>query len=244
MDQAERQGRIDLAAAFRLTARLGWHEGVANHFSLALGPDGKSFLMNPNGRHFSTLRASQLLKLEADDPSCLEGPEAPDISAWSIHGTIHRSRPGARCVLHTHMRYATAISALAGGRLECCHQNAARFWDRVAYDDDFNGLAVDDDEGGRIARRLGNNSVLFMAGHGVTAIGDSVAQTFDDLYYLEKACETQVLAQQTGQPLLRIPDDVAELTSRQWRQDFPDLAQRHFTELKSILDAEEPEYAE
>jgi ribulose-5-phosphate 4-epimerase/fuculose-1-phosphate aldolase len=217
---------------------------VANHFSLALGADGKRFLMNPCGRHFSTVMASELLELEADDPSCLEGPGAPDISAWSIHGAIHRSRPSARCVLHTHMPYATAISAIQGGRLENCHQNATRYWGRIAYDDHFNGLAVNDDEGQRIASALGNKSVMFMAAHGVTVIGESVAETFDDLYYLEKACETQILAQRSGQPLYRIPDEVAETTARQWRQDFPALAEMHFTELKRILDREEPDYAD
>ena len=189
MDETERQARVDLAAALRWTARWDFNEGVANHFSLALDAEGKRFLMNPCGRHFSTIRASELLELDADDASCLEGSEAPDISAWSIHGTIHRSRPGARCVMHTHMRYATAISAIAGGRLENCHQNAARYWGRIAYDDHFNGLAVNDDEGGRIANALGNKSVMFMAAHGVSVIGDSVAETVDDLYYLEKACD-------------------------------------------------------
>ncbi|MAG97573.1 MAG: aldolase [Alphaproteobacteria bacterium] len=244
MDEAERRSRIDLAAAFRWTARWGLNEGVANHFSLALTPDGQTFLMNPNGRHFSTIRASELLRLDALDPSCLEGPGAPDISAWSIHGAVHRSRPGARCVMHTHMRYATALAAIEDGRLEYCHQNAARYWGRIAYDDHFNGLAVNDDEGQRIAGALGNKSVMFMAGHGVTVIGDSVAETFDDLYYLERACETQILAQQTGRPLYRIADDVAETTSRQWSQDFTALASMHFAELKRILDREEPDYAD
>ena len=83
--------RCDLAAAFRWTARLNMHEAVANHFSLAVNPDGTRFLMNPNGRHFSRIRASALLEIDANDPTTLSRPDAPDPTAWGLHGAIHRA---------------------------------------------------------------------------------------------------------------------------------------------------------
>ena len=93
LDDEVRQLRIDLAAAFRLAVQFDWHESVGNHFSAAVSADGKRFLMNPKWRHFGSIRASDLLLLDADDPGVMRRPDAPDASAWTIHGTIHRRRP-------------------------------------------------------------------------------------------------------------------------------------------------------
>src|SRR5207249_4599485 len=101
----EWQQRVDLAAAFRLAADLGWHEAVANHFSLAVSPDGKKFLMNPRWRHFSRIKASELLLLDADDRETMNRLDAPDPTAWCIHGHIHAAVPQARCILHVHPPY-------------------------------------------------------------------------------------------------------------------------------------------
>ena len=236
----ERQARIDLAAAFRWTARLGWHEAVSNHFSLALDDSGAPFLLQPRGRHFARVRASELLKIGADG-EVLEGEGRPDPSALHIHGRIHRNVPGARCILHTHMPYATALTCLEGGRLEPASQNALKFFDRIAYDEDFAGMAVDDDEGDRLCGVLADKPVLFMGNHGVTVIGRDVVEAFDRLYFLEKACEHQVLAQSTGRPLKAVDPETARRTRDQW-ESYPDLAANHFAEIKAILDTESPDY--
>ena len=112
-DEALWQLRVDLAAAFRLAAEMDWHEAVGNHFSLAVSADGKRFLLNPRGKHFSRIRASDLLLLDADDAGTMDRPDAPDPSAWCIHGRIHASLPTARCVLHLHPPYGTALATLA-----------------------------------------------------------------------------------------------------------------------------------
>jgi len=241
MHDSVTQGRIDLAAAFRWAARLGFHEAVANHFSLAVVEDGSRFLIQPRGRHFSKVRASELLLVDADG-AVLEGEGSIDPTAFHIHSAIHRGVPQARCILHTHMAYATALTCLEGVRLEPVSQNALRFYERIAYDETFGGMALDTDEGARLCAALGDKTVLFMGNHGVTVTSTSVAQAFDELYFLEKACETQVLAMSTGRRLNQVPDTVARQTCRQW-QEYPDLAQLHFTELKRILDEEEPDYA-
>ena len=243
--KSERQLRIDLAAFFRLAVRHGWHEGVANHISAAVSNDGRRFLMNPQGRHWSRIRASDLLLLDADgaDDVVGQGAGKADPTAWHIHSTIHAAHPGARCVLHTHMRYATALACLRGYRLQMIDQNAMRFHGRIAYDDDFRGMALDAGEGRRIAGAIADGcSVLFMANHGVTVVAPSVAEAFDETYYLERACELQVLALSTGQPLHVVSDEVAARTARQWREYPVDSRLDHFNELTAILDLDAPDY--
>lgn len=238
----EWQARLELAAAFRWTARLGWHEAVANHFSFALSPDGRHFLINPRWRHFSRIQASELLLLDAEDAAALDRPDAPDPTAWYIHAALHRALPQARCILHTHMPYATALTALADPTIKPVDQNSMRFFGRVAYDLEYGGLALSLDEGLRLARAIGEKSVLMMANHGVLVVAESIAKAFDELYYLEKACQTLVLAYSTGQALRLVPDDIAAKVAQDWAE-YQGFAEAHFAELKTILDAEEPDYA-
>src|ERR671919_1213869 len=195
----ERAMRVDLAAAFRLAVRLDLHEGVCNHFSVML-PDGKRFLLNRYGLHWSEVSASNLLALDADG-NVLAGEGEFEKTAFYIHSRIHLAHPRATCVLHTHMPYATALTLLEGGRLEMVEQNALRFHDDIAYDDVYNGLVVDDAEGDRLARALGTKRVMFLANHGVIVVGASVAEAFDAMYYLERACRLQVLARMMGAKL-------------------------------------------
>jgi ribulose-5-phosphate 4-epimerase/fuculose-1-phosphate aldolase len=246
MDETERQGRIDLAAMFRIAVRYNWHEGIANHFSLAVSEDGKRFLINPQGMHWSRIRASDLLLLDAEGPDDVigQGTGKADPTAWHIHSKIHAGNPKARCVLHTHMFYATTLACLKDYRLQMIDQNAMRFHDRIAYDENFSGMALDDGEGRRIGGTVEEGkSVVFMASHGVAVIGESVAQAFDENYYLERACKLQVLALSTGQPLHVTSEEVAAMTCAQWqRDDTRDSAVDHFNEMKAILDKEEPDY--
>jgi len=232
--------RTDLAAAFRWTARLGMHESVANHFSVAVSDDGSRFLMNPNGRHFSRIRASELLLLDAADPATMEREDAPDPTAWCIHGAIHRTVPAACCVLHLHPRYATVLASLADSSMPAIDQNTARFHGRVAIDAGFGGMGFDE-EAERLATTLGDKPIVMMSNHGVMVTAPTVARAFDELYYFERACETLVTAYMTGRPLRVLPDEVAAKTCRQWL-DYPNLAENHFRELKAILDEEEPDY--
>jgi ribulose-5-phosphate 4-epimerase/fuculose-1-phosphate aldolase len=238
----EWQLRVDLAAAFRLAVAFDWHEGVGNHFSLAVSPDGKNFLMNRRWRHFSRIRASDLMLLDADDDSTMNAADAPDPSAWCIHGRIHRALPQARCLLHLHTPYATALSALADPEIKPVDQTTARYFNRVAYDMNYGGIADSTGEGDRIAAALGNHRTMMMAQHGVLVVGETVADAFDRLYYLERACRTLMLAYSTGQPLNVMPNDLAEATARDW-DDYAASAQAHFDELKQSLDASDPSYA-
>ena len=238
---AERIARVDLAAAFRLAVRMDLHEGVCNHFTLML-PDGERFLLNAYGLHWSEVTASNLLVLDAKG-RVLEGRGEAEKTAFHIHSRIHRANPNAACVLHTHMPYATALALTVPGRLEMVEQNALRFAGDIAYDEDYHGLVVDDAEGDRLAALLGAKRVLFLANHGVIVVGPSVAQAFDSLYYLERACRLQVLARATGLPLRPVRPEVVRETHRMILEDTPQYAGAHFAALKRILDREQPDYA-
>jgi ribulose-5-phosphate 4-epimerase/fuculose-1-phosphate aldolase len=234
--------RIDLAAAFRWTARLGMHEAVANHFSLAVSPDGKRFLMNPNQRHFALIKASDLLLLDADDPDVLQRPDAPDLTAWGLHAAIHRLVPHANCVMHVHSIFATVLASLADSRLPAIDQNTATFYDRVVVDDHYGGLAFDA-EGARCAALLTDpkKNVMVMGNHGVLVLGTDVADAFNRLYYFERSAETYIRALQTGQPLRHMPDHIAASVADEM-DAYPDQAALHLADVKAILDREDPDY--
>ena len=237
----ERTARIDLAAAFRLAVRLDLHEGVCNHFSVMLA-DGQTFLLNRDGLHWSEVSASNLLALDAGG-RIIAGEGEYEKTAFWIHSRIHLAHREAACVLHTHMPHATALTLLEDGRLEMIEQNALRFHDDIAYDDSYNGLVVGETEGDRLARVLGEKRVLFLANHGVIVVGPTVAEAFDSLYYLERACRLQVLARMMGGKRRAVRREVVERTYGLMRADAPQYASAHFSALKRILDHEEPAYS-
>ncbi|MCR9255043.1 MAG: aldolase [Alphaproteobacteria bacterium] len=233
--------RIDLAAALRLADRFGLSEGVCNHFSFQLPGTPVRYLINPNRMHWSEVTASGLILLDADG-MVLEGDGPPEATAFFIHSCIHKANPAAACVLHTHMPYATAITSLEGGELTMTTQNALRFSEEIAYDTTYNGLACDDEEGARIAAAFQNKRIMFMANHGVAVAAPTVAEAFDDLYYLERAAENQVLAMSTGRSLKPIDPQVVAMTKEQIDSEKGLAARAHFEALKRILDRECPDY--
>lgn len=237
------QERVDLAAAFRWAARLDLHEAVANHFSLSVNDDGTRFLMNPNQMHFSRIKASDLILVDANDPRTLEGPDAPDPTAWGLHGGLHRHCPHARCAMHVHSVHATVLASLQDSRLLPIDQNTASFFDRYVIDENYGGLAFEE-EGERCAQLFDDpkRKVMIMGNHGVMVIGQSVADTFNRLYYFERAAETYIRALQTGRPLRVLSDEVAEKTASEVEQ-YPEQDIRHLAELKAILDEEGANYA-
>ena len=238
-----RQQRVDLACVFRWAERLGMHESIANHFSVAVSDDGAQFLINPRGRHFSRIKASDLLLVDAHDAQTIDRQDAPDITAWALHSAIHRRHREARCILHVHSKYATVLSCLQDPVLPPLDQNCMRFFERVAIDTGFDGMGLGD-EAERVSRALEGKPVLLMGQHGVLVAGPTVAQAFDDLYYFERSCETYVTALMTGQPLRIASARVAHKTMRQWVEDYEGFADQHLRELKAILDDEEPSYAQ
>jgi len=239
----EQTARHDLTVAFRWAARLNMHEAVANHFSVAISDDGQKFLINPAGRHFSQMQMSDLVLLDASKPDFgVSQSFDVDPTAINLHGQIHKLLPDAKCILHTHMPYTTALACLKDFEFLMLDQNACRFYQRIAYDRDYAGMALEVGEGERVAKVLGKSrNVLFLANHGVIVVGSSVASAFDELYYLEKAAQLQVLALSTNRKLELISNEIASMVCKQWLE-YPNGAKLHFEALVQILEQENPEY--
>lgn len=241
-----RQAKIDLAACHRLAARFGYNEGIDNHLTLLVPDHPDCFYLAPFGLHWSEVRASDFMEIDFGG-KLLSGSGPVEDTALFIHLPVHRFAPHARCALHTHMPYATALCMLENPRLEMAVQSALPFYEDISYDADYNGLAFDRAEGERLARALGNRSVLMMRNHGVLVVGRSVAEAFERLYFLERACEAQVLALSTGRALRPIPDAIARATAVQLKEGSAvggtSRAELHFAALKRLLDRSEPDYA-
>ena len=231
----------DLAAAFRWTARLNMNEGIANHFSVCL-PNSNDFYVNGSGLHFSSIKASDMVLVEQDKiDEIKKKPELVDPTALHIHGTIHKKVPQARCILHVHSKYATALSALKNPVLQPIDQNTMRFYNRVSIYNDFGGLGFED-ESNKMASAIGNNRSLLLANHGILTLGQTVAEAFDELYYFERACETYLTALSTNKKLKIVSDEVAEKTAQEWEDYSTDSKDLHLKAIRSILDQEDPSY--
>jgi ribulose-5-phosphate 4-epimerase/fuculose-1-phosphate aldolase len=237
VSEAEWQLRLDLAAAFHMAVANNLHEAIANHFSAVL-PDAPHFLVNPFGLHFSEITASNLIVCDFNG-KVVGGDGEPSPSAHHIHAPIHRLVPRARVLMHTHQPYATALTMIAGGRIEWAMQTACRFFGRVAYDTDYDGVALSDSVGERMARILGDAEVLFLGNHGIITAAQSVPQAFDDLYFVERVAQTQILAMGTGQPLTLLAPEIIEKVAAQTRHERFELGyiERHFDAQKRLLEA-------
>ena len=242
---AERQARIDLAACHRLAVMYGYHEGIDNHLTLLVPGYDDRFLLAPFGLHWSEVRASDFLVVDLHG-HVLSGRGPVEDTAFYIHAPIHGVERHIRCVLHTHMPYATALSMLEDPTLEMSSQNAIGFHGQVAYCD-YNGFALDRGEGERMARALGEKSVLVLRNHGVVTTGRSVAEAFNSLYFFERAAQTQVLAMSTGCPLKIVEQAVIDRLCVQFKESekVGDVTRTdlHFDALKRLLDRREPDYA-
>ena len=236
--ELETKARVDLTTALRYADRLGFGEGVCNHFSMEMPGVPAHFLINPQGLHWSEVTPGDLVVVDSHGRK-ISGRHGVEPTAFFIHGCIHRGKSAAKCALHTHMPYATAVTVIHGGRLEWASQNALKFYGRIAYDDDYNGLALDDSEGERMCARLGDADIIFLANHGVIVTGPTIAATFDDLYYLERACMLQVLAMSTGKALRTVGDEIAARTGRQMAEESQQ-AELHFAALQRLLDRDTP----
>jgi ribulose-5-phosphate 4-epimerase/fuculose-1-phosphate aldolase len=247
--EAEWRARVDLAAAHRLAVMHGFSEGIFNHLTLAVPGRTDRYYQIPFGLHWSEVTASCLMEVGYDG-RVLRGQGEVERSAFCIHAPIHRLVPEHACVLHTHMPHASALARLEGPEILPIGQTEIAFLDRVAYDRDYTGPALDPAEGERLAGIIGrDNKILFMANHGVLVCGASVAEAYDLLYHLERACQVQLYAMWTGRPLRRVRPDVVADMLRQPADSWPVYGDKpawehHFAALKRLLDRREPDYAD
>jgi ribulose-5-phosphate 4-epimerase/fuculose-1-phosphate aldolase len=246
-DATERQARIDLAAAHRLAVEHGFSEGIFNHLTLSVPGKSDRYYQLPFGLHWSEATASCFMEVGFDG-RVISGEGEVEQSAYCIHAPIHRLVPRHACVLHTHMPYASALTRLEEPEILPIGQTEIGFLDKIAYDRDYTGPALDPAEGERLAGIIGiDNKVLFMANHGVLVCGETVAEAYDLLYYLERAAQVQIYAMWTGRQLRQVRPEVVSHTIAQYRAAWPSYGnkptwQHHFDALKRVLDRLEPDY--
>ena len=231
----------DLAATFRWTARLNMDEGVVNHFSACV-PGSSDFYVNKSGIHFSLIKASDLILVTKENFEYLNNkPEIVDPTALNIHGTIHQKVSHAKCIFHIHSKYATALSTLKDPTLKPIDQNTMMFYNRISIFNEFGGLGFKE-ESIKMASALGNKQHMLLANHGIITTGETVADGFNSLYYFEKAAETYLTALSTGKELNIVSHEIAEKTAEETANYPIDTAKLFLSQIRLILDKEEPEY--
>jgi len=244
---AERQARVDLAAAHRLAYMHGFSEGIFNHLTFVVPGRSDRYYQIPFGTHWSEVTASSFMEVGIDDGEVKRGSGDVERSCYCIHAQIHKRLPQAKAVFHTNMPFVSALTRLEDPRIKEIGQTEVGLMGQIAYDDEYTGPALEPEEGERLAKVIGGHTLLFMANHGVTTLGDTVADAYNRLYYIERAAQVQIYAMWTGQRLKQLPQAVVEKTQRDIGgnrfYEGPTPAQRHFNALKRILDRNEPDYA-
>jgi ribulose-5-phosphate 4-epimerase/fuculose-1-phosphate aldolase len=233
-DRVEAAARDLLAAAHRIAAYDGLAEGTWNHFSFML--DSSRMLITPADRHWALIDGDSLVLAGGDDSARDRGLQF--LIGYRIHQPLHEVRPEARCVLHAHPPYATALSLLDDPELIVASQMSIGFAGRIAYNDRYDLIGGAEGQGERIARALGGKDVLMLRGHGVVVVGETIESTYLDLYTLELACRSQVLALSTGRAIRPMGAiEVAELTApgRDQSQEGEE-ARRHFQAMRELVD--------
>jgi ribulose-5-phosphate 4-epimerase/fuculose-1-phosphate aldolase len=239
-DEAEWALRCDMAAIFRVSARLGWNEQIGNHNSVMLPGDDPLFLINARGYLFRELKASDLIVCNLEG-KVLRGKGELRKVAFHIHARIHLTNPKAVTLLHVHPQYLTALSMLEGGELALAHHNNLTLNDRIVYDFEGDEPVHDNNEGDRIARLLGDKSIMVMGGHGVSVAGPTPHEAFDELYIAERTAMYQVTALSTGMKLRSLPDRLRRNYLGPWGAKMD--SRMHLDAWRRVLDKEEPDYA-
>ncbi len=238
--ETERKLRVDLAAAYRLVAMFGWDDLLATHLSVRLPGPEHHFLINPLGWLFEEITASSLVKVDLDGNIVVPTPYEINPAGFIIHSAIHAGRPDAQCVMHLHTVSGIAVSSQEQGLLPC-NQTAMLMNGRLAYHD-FEGIALNQDERPRLVADLGSMNAMILRNHGTLAVGTSVADTFQTLYFLERACARQIAAQ-SGGAKIRIPNQEIQRTITRQMTEFGDITESLlWPALLRRLDRKNPSY--
>jgi ribulose-5-phosphate 4-epimerase/fuculose-1-phosphate aldolase len=223
---AEWEARIELAAAYRLVAHYKWDDLVFTHITLRVPDAEDQFLINPYGLFFDEITASSLVKIDLAGRKVQDSPFEVNPAGFVIHSAIHAARHDAKCVMHTHTLNGVAVSAQRAGLLPIS-QHSMFTLASLGYHD-FEGPALNDDEKPRLVADLGDRSSLILRNHGLLTVGETVADAFVAMYYLEASCAIQVRAQAGGE-LIPVPKEVLDQAVSRTRQGprvWPGLLRR------------------
>ncbi len=237
--------RVDLAAAYRLVAHYGWDDLIYTHISArAPGPE-HHFLINPYGMMFEEITASSLIKIDMSGELVMESDYDVNKAGFTIHSAVHEAREDARCVIHLHTLDGTAVSTDCRGLLPL-NQTALLIRDLIAWHE-YEGVAVDLDERPRLQKDLGDRNYMLLWNHGTLTCGETVAEAFQRMYFLERACSMQVRTLSTGAEIHPPSDEIVERTARQGDNDeyFAMLSNTMaWPALLRMLDRRDPSFRE
>lgn len=242
MSAAEWQQRVDLAACYRLLAHYRMTDLIYTHCTVRVPGEPGQFLINPYGYRWEEITASSLVKIDVDGNKVGDSPYRVNPAGFTIHSAVHMSRHDAACVIHTHTRAGMAVASLKEGLLPL-NQIALQFYGRLGLHD-YEGIALDLDERERIIADLGTYCGLLLRNHGLLTVGRSVAEAFNLMFYLERACEVQVATLSMGREIVLPPREVCEKVGAQYDQmnfDDGDLQLEWDAHLR-LLDALDPSY--
>ncbi|GMV56406.1 MAG: class II aldolase [Betaproteobacteria bacterium] len=245
VNDEEWSARVDLAAAYRLTYKMGWSDLISIHISHRVPGYPGQFLVNPHGEMFDEITASSLIKTDMEGNTLSESPYPINPAVLVIHAGILEARPDVNCVMHLHSQYGTAVSMQEHGLLPAS-QHALMIWNKLCYHD-FEGPAIDDNEKISLARNLGDKKCMILRNHGTLTCGSTMGETFMNMYQLERACKMQITAMVGGSPLQPISKEIIERSIMQadnifGKKGFVPEGKREWSALLRQLDRECPDY--
>lgn len=244
VDEAEWQCRVDLAAAYRLASHFGWTDLIYNHITAKIPGKKDRFLINPLGLMYDEVTASNLIEIDFDGNIMSDTRHRINRAGFVIHSAIHRARPDAICVVHTHSRAGVAVSCLKEG-FRPMTQAALQFDGRIGYHD-YEGFNVRLDEQERLVKSVGLDHAMVLRNHGLLTVGGSISKAVQRMYYLEQACQTMIDALSTGAPIVDLSDDVRRATTERWYEGTSDASANDDIEwqaLRRMMDRLHPGYA-
>lgn len=198
--------RVDLAACYRMVAHYGWDDLIFTHISARVPGPEAHFLINPYGMLFEEVTASGLVKVDLDGNKVLDSDFDINPAGFNIHSAVHAAREDAHCVLHLHTNEGVAVSILEDG-LEAFSQASLFPLSGLSYHD-YEGVSLDPDEKQRLVADLGDNNFFVLRNHGLLTCASTIPDAFLFMYIMQRAAETQLLAQGTGKPLIKVPDAI------------------------------------
>jgi ribulose-5-phosphate 4-epimerase/fuculose-1-phosphate aldolase len=239
MTQAERDARVELAAAYRVFDMLGWTEMIFNHITVRVPGPELRFLINPFGLHYREVTASNLVLIDIDGNPVRESKWPVNLAGFVIHSAIHRALPGAHCVMHTHTTTGVAVASLKDG-LSSHNFYGAMLHERIAYHE-FEGVTVELGEQERLVKSIGDKRAVILRNHGLLSLGASVSEAFLVLWTLQRACDVQIAASAAG-PVNPIRPDVFQQTVREGGPAEKRTCDDVFAALVRLVEAKDRSY--
>jgi ribulose-5-phosphate 4-epimerase/fuculose-1-phosphate aldolase len=211
--------REDLAAAYRMVAHYGWDDLIFTHLSARIPGPEHHFLLNPYQLMFEEVTASSLVKVDVNGNPVGPTPFITNPAGFTIHSAIHMAREDAHAVMHLHTPAGQAVSAHSEGLMPLT-QTAMLIRGEIGFHE-YEGVAVDLDERERLVADLGTKNAMILRNHGTLAVGKNVGECFIRLYYLERACQAQIMALSAGDKLSKPPQGAPEITAQQGEVGLP-----------------------